>query len=146
MRPGRSIFGPVKRLLLWADVVATFVLVGVAWRFAPHNGVFYSGLALTAVCVPFWIAARLQLGTSFSVTAQARRLVTNGLYARLRNPIYLFGGLAYLGGMIALQSWPLLAAWLALIPVQLLRIRKEEKVLEAAFGQAYLDYRARTWL
>ena len=41
----------MKRVLLWADVVATFVLVGVAWRFAPHNGVFYSGLALTAVCM-----------------------------------------------------------------------------------------------
>jgi protein-S-isoprenylcysteine O-methyltransferase Ste14 len=135
----------VKNVLLWGDVFATFVLVGVAIRFAPHNATFYSGLALTAVCLPFWIAARLQLGGSFSVTAQARRLVTTGLYSRLRNPIYLFGSLAYLGGMIALQIWPLLVAWLAMTPIQLLRIRKEEKVLAGAFGLAYEDYRARTW-
>ena len=135
----------MKNVLLWGDVFATLVLVGFAVRYAPHNAAFYSGLALTAVCTPFWIAARLQLGSSFSVTAQARRLVTTGLYSRLRNPIYVFGGLAYLGGLIALQIWPLLVAWLAMTPIQLLRIRKEEKVLAEAFGSAYQDYRARTW-
>src|ERR1035438_10105814 len=36
------------------------------------------------------VVARLQLGASFSVSPQAKELVTHGLYARIRNPIYVF--------------------------------------------------------
>jgi protein-S-isoprenylcysteine O-methyltransferase Ste14 len=135
----------VKRALLWADVVATLVLVALAFRYGPRTVYFYAGLGLTAVAMPLWVAARLQLGGSFSVTAQARRLVTTGLYSRVRNPIYFFGGLAYLGGLIALQSWLLLLAWLAMTPIQIVRIRKEERVLAEAFGADYQAYRAKTW-
>jgi protein-S-isoprenylcysteine O-methyltransferase Ste14 len=135
----------VKRALLWADVVATLVLVALAFRYGPRTVYLYAGLGLTAVTMPLWVAARLQLGGSFSVTAQARRLVTSGLYSRVRNPIYFFGGLAYLGGLVALQSWPLLVAWLAMTPIQIVRIRKEERVLAEAFGADYQAYRAKTW-
>ena len=136
----------MKRTLLWFDVAATLVLVAFAFRYAPRTVCFYAGLGLTAVTMPLWILARLQLGRSFSVTAQARRLVTTGLYKHFRNPIYLFGGLAYLGALVALQIWPLLVAWLALTPIQLVRIRNEQRVLAEAFGTEYQEYRAKTWL
>jgi len=135
----------MKRALLWFDVAATLILVALAVRYGPRTAWFYAGLGLTAVTLPFWILARLQLGRSFSVTAQARQLVTHGLYSKLRNPIYFFGGLAYFGALLALQIWPLLAAWVAMTPIQIARIRKEEKVLADAFGPAYEEYRAKTW-
>jgi protein-S-isoprenylcysteine O-methyltransferase Ste14 len=136
----------MKRALLWFDVAATLVLVALAVRYGPRTVWFYAGLGLTAAAMPFWVLARLQLGRSFSVTAQARQLVTHGLYSRLRNPIYFFGGLAYFGALVALQVWWLLAAWLAMTPIQLLRIRREEKVLAEAFGAEYESWRAKTWL
>ena len=71
----------MKRALLWFDVVATLVLVALAWRYGPRTAWFYGGLALTAVTMPLWILARLQLGRSFTVTAQARQLVTHGHFA-----------------------------------------------------------------
>jgi protein-S-isoprenylcysteine O-methyltransferase Ste14 len=135
----------VKRALLWFDVAATLVLVALAVRYGPRTVWFYAGLGLTAGAMPFWILARLQLGHSFSVTAQARRLVTHGLYTRLRNPIYLFGGLAYFGALVALQVWWLVVAWLVLTPIQVLRVRREEKVLAEAFGPEYEAWRAKTW-
>ena len=135
----------MKRALLWFDVAATLVLVALAFRYGPRTGCFYAGLGLTAVTMPFWILARLQLGRSFSVTAQARQLVTHGLYSKLRNPIYFFGGLAYFGALVALQVWSLVLAWLALTPIQILRIRREEKVLAEAFGAEYEAYQAKTW-
>jgi protein-S-isoprenylcysteine O-methyltransferase Ste14 len=137
--------GFAKTALLWLDVAATLLLVAFAFRYGPRTVYFYAGLCLTALAMPLWIAARLQLGGSFSVTAQARQLVTTGLYSRFRNPIYFFGGLAYLGGLVAVQSWPLLVAWLAMTPIQIVRIRKEERVLAAAFGADYQKYRAKTW-
>jgi protein-S-isoprenylcysteine O-methyltransferase Ste14 len=47
--------------------------------------------------------ARWQLGRSFSVTPQARELVTQGVYSKIRNPIYVFSALMALGILIALN-------------------------------------------
>jgi len=77
---------------------------------------------------------------------EARHLVTRGLYSRLRHPIYVFGCLAYFGGLVALQVWPILVAWLALTPIEVVRARREDRVLADAFGPAYAAYRRKTWL
>lgn len=91
------------------------------------------------------VVARLQLGASFSVRPEARKLVTNGLYSRIRNPIYLFGGLALAGIILVLNKPWYLLAFVVVIPVQILRMRREEKVLTEAFGETYLEYKERTW-
>src|ERR1700760_1279550 len=46
------------------------------------------GLSIAASAFLLLIVARLQLGGAFSVQAKATTLVTTGLYARIRNPIY----------------------------------------------------------
>ena len=89
--------------------------------------------------------ARRQLGSAFSLEARANTLVTHGIYARIRHPIYLFGCIAYFGALLALQIWPVLAAWLALTPIELVRVRREERILEARFGEDYRRYRSGTW-
>ncbi|MGB9199460.1 MAG: methyltransferase, partial [Terriglobales bacterium] len=73
-------------------------------------------------------------GKSFSVAAKARELVTRGIYSRIRNPIYIFGGIFLTG--VALILWhPFLIVLLAImIPVQIMRARKEARVLEEKFG------------
>jgi mono/diheme cytochrome c family protein len=72
-------------------------------------------------------------------------LVTTGLYARIRNPIYVFGGLMSVGILIFAHRPRWLLIWVPLIPLQVFRVRKEEQVLEAKFGDAYRDYKRRTW-
>jgi protein-S-isoprenylcysteine O-methyltransferase Ste14 len=64
---------------------------------------------------------------------------------RAVNVIYVFGGLMSVGIVIfAHRPWWLLI-WVPLIPPQVFRVRKEEQVLEAKFGDAYRDYKRRTW-
>jgi protein-S-isoprenylcysteine O-methyltransferase Ste14 len=91
------------------------------------------------------ILARYTLGRSFSVAARATELVTRGIYSRIRNPIYV-SGMVFLVGLLLMWQQPYLWILLAvLIPMQMIRARREARVLEAEFGDAYREYRARTW-
>ena len=127
-------------------IIATGVLLvlnagRVAWTPTRVAGAVVAGIGWALLLV-----ARLQLGRSFSVKAQARKLVTTGLYSRIRNPVYVFSAM-YLGGLTIAIGRPLLLLLLlaVLVPVQIVRARKEEQVLTEAFGEEYLRYKARTW-
>lgn len=135
----------MRRVVRWLDLAAFVVLVALALRVGARTTLWYAGLSLAALCFPFWLAARIQLGEAFAVKPQARQLVTRWLYSRLRHPVYVFGTGAYFGALLALQSWPILAVWLALTPIELVRARRENRILEAAFGDAYREYRKKTW-
>jgi protein-S-isoprenylcysteine O-methyltransferase Ste14 len=129
----------------WVDVCiflgfAAFVVSQEPWstRYLIGGGIAVVGFALCML-------ARAQLGRAFSIRAQARMLMTTGLYSKFRHPIYLFGGMAYLGLFIAWGKLIPLLCFLLIYPVQILRARKEEKVLEQAFGEEYRRYKASTW-
>jgi protein-S-isoprenylcysteine O-methyltransferase Ste14 len=111
----------------------------------PWNTRGLIGIAMAVVGRGFWILARVQLRRSFAVRAQAKTLVTTGLYSKFRHPIYLFGGIAYLGLFISWGKLIPLLCFLLIYPLQILRARKEEKVLEQAFGEEYRQYKAGTW-
>jgi len=104
-----------------------------------------AGLAIFVPSFLLFVLARIELGRAFSIKAKASTLVTTGVYARIRNPIYVFGALMSVGILVFVQRPWWLLIWVPLIPVQLLRVRKEEQVLEAKFGDAYRDYKRRTW-
>src|SRR5438067_1818556 len=83
------------------------------------------------------------LGRSFSILAEARRLVTEGPYRVVRHPLYICEGIATVGVMLQVIS-PLavlivIGAWM----VQYRRMINEEKILSAAFPE-YRAYAART--
>ena len=104
------------------------------------------GLAILVPSFFLWALARHQLGESFTAQAEARRLVTHGLYSRFRNPIYLFAECMALGIIIFLGRPLLLLVWVPAVVWQIRRARRERQVLEDAFGDEYRRYRSRTWL
>lgn len=121
------------------------VLAALAVAADLHGPVWFVALGPSVVCAALWLVARLQLGAAFSVRPEARQLVETGLYSRLRHPIYVFGTAAFLLVLLALQGWPALVIWAILIPVQIVRARREERVLAEAFGAEYEAYRGATW-
>ena len=132
-------------MVRYIDAVILAIFAGFVISRGDYGVRFWIGMAIAAFGISLWALARVQLGSSFSVGAQARRLVTHGLYSKFRNPIYLFGGIGYVGLFVALGNWIVLALFLALYTFQLGRIKREAQVLEAAFGDDYRRYRARTW-
>jgi protein-S-isoprenylcysteine O-methyltransferase Ste14 len=136
------------RLNISSLAVAMFALGLLVFRRSwtqPWTGWEILGLAIAAPAFALFVLARIQLGGAFSLRAKASTLVTEGLYGRIRNPIYVFGGLMIAGVFIfAHRPWWLLI-FVVLIPIQLLRVRKEEQVLEAKFGDGYREYKRKTW-
>jgi len=118
-------------------VMHTPHLTWTAWRIA--------GIAIAAPAFLLLVVARIELGRAFSVQAKASTLVTTGIYSRIRNPIYLFGAIFILGFIIWMGRPWLLLIFVVIIPLQVVRSRKEEQVLTEKFGAAYLDYKQKTW-
>lgn len=110
------------------------------------NAARLTGLCISVPAAVLLFTARWQLGQSFSITPQARKLVTSGLYSKIRNPIYVFSTLMALGILLALPYRYALLPLAVLIPLQIIRARKEARVLEARFGDEYRKYRERTWV
>jgi protein-S-isoprenylcysteine O-methyltransferase Ste14 len=134
--------------LRWIDIVVylvylTFLGFGIAAGL--HNTLAYVALCLSFACAVLWFVARWQLGDAFSVTAQARQLITQGLYSKIRHPIYVFGTLAFLFVVLALQGWSALIIWVVVLLIQVGRLRREERVLAETFGAEYAAYRSTTW-
>ena len=137
--------GRLRRAFAWADVIfylgfAAFLVVRADWKLRT-----WVGLILAVIGLALWMTARFELGSSFSVRAQAKTLVTTGLYARFRHPIYLFGLVAYVGAFLIWGRWSPFLCFLLVYTIEIARLRNEERVLEAAFGQEYLAYKAHTW-
>lgn len=104
-----------------------------------------AGVILGLPSLVLLAVARIELGGSFSVRPKARKLVTHGLYARIRNPIYVFSALVIVAFFLYIQEPFGIFVLAVLIPVQMYRARQEEKVLEAKFEEEYRQYKARTW-
>ncbi len=72
------------------------------------------------------------------------QLVTRGIYAHIRHPQYTGFMLITLGMMFEWLTLPLLIMWPILLVVYYRLARKEEADMEAEFGEAYRQYKART--
>ncbi|EJW09674.1 hypothetical protein A33M_1047 [Rhodovulum sp. PH10] len=83
-------------------------------------------------------------GTEALPWRAATALVTDGLYARMRNPMYVGLGLAMLGIAFAFGSdWLLLLLIPAALVLHYGVVLREERYLERKFGDAYRVYKTR---
>ena len=133
--------------LLYVFQIVTAVAAAGMVAFSPGAWDLWRciGLIIGVPGLVLVLTARQQLGSSFSVTPQARHLVTTGLYSKIRNPIYFFACFAVVGLALAIHQARFLLIFLIMIPMQVLRARAEAKVLEEKFGDEYRNYRRQTW-
>jgi protein-S-isoprenylcysteine O-methyltransferase Ste14 len=147
LRGGRSWHNRrVERLLPFIDIPAYLaVYLYCLWKHRP-GWQYSTGMVVAGIGFALWLIARAQLGNSFAVKPEARRLVTTGLYSKVRNPIYFFNLLGTIAMCFAMRWY--FYGGLAVIFViwfQWRRAKAEAAVLEAAFGEQYRNYRAQTW-
>jgi protein-S-isoprenylcysteine O-methyltransferase Ste14 len=132
---------------VWLPLLASLWVLGWAFLYGPgpRGPLRLLGLLLGLIGLGGVMLARYTLGRSFSWVPKATALVTTGIYSRVRNPIYVFGMILGVGLILMLRRPELAIVLLVFLPIQIVRARREAAVLESKFGDAYREYRKRTW-
>jgi protein-S-isoprenylcysteine O-methyltransferase Ste14 len=86
------------------------------------------------------ILALLDLGRSMSIMPEARKLVTSGLYMRIRHPLYLAEEIAVLGFCLQFRTWQAAPILIVHLYFQIRRMDWEEGILAEAFP-GYAEYK-----
>jgi protein-S-isoprenylcysteine O-methyltransferase Ste14 len=134
-------------LRVWLPLAGGLLLLGWLFQFAPgpHGLARLIDLLIGLIGLAGVIVSRYTLGRSFSIAPKATALAAHGIYSRIRNPIYV-SSVIFLVGLALITGKPaVLAVLLVIVPMQIIRARCEAAVLEAKFGDAYREYRQRTW-
>jgi len=150
----------LERLLLGLVAMGVFLLpavyVSTSWlswadyRLSPRatgraGGV---GTALLAVAVWLFWRSHTDLGRNWSPSLQIQEghtLVTGGVYRSLRHPMYASIWLWGIAQALVLQNW--IAGWASLVlflPMYVLRVPREERMMLEQFGEAYRMYMNQT--
>jgi protein-S-isoprenylcysteine O-methyltransferase Ste14 len=153
---------PAGRRGLGETFVLAAVLGGI-W-ILPAVYIFTHWLSALDYALPGWAAwlaivvfvfgllvrwrAQVDLGRAWSSTVELgdrHRLVTKGIYARIRHPLYASLILWGAAQPVLLQN--LIAGWagpLAVALIWLVRVPAEEKMMLERFGEEYLRYMKKT--
>jgi protein-S-isoprenylcysteine O-methyltransferase Ste14 len=116
--------------------------------YRPAWPAFILGLAALAAALALFRLTHKALGRMWSVSLQLKqdhRLVTGGIYRRIRHPMYTAFWLMAAAQALLLPNW--VAGPAGLIGFGFLffsRVGPEERLMEAAFGDEYRAYAART--
>ena len=147
-RPDVIVFPPVIPL-------ATLVIAGVLQWLAPLGWIAGLGtpirigigaiIALSGlVTTSAGRRALIRNGTNVNPSQPTTRLVTDGVFAHTRNPLYVGVSVALCGlALIFDLDWILLLIVPSCVLLHFTVVRREERYLEQKFGDAYRHYKAR---
>ena len=105
-----------------------------------QTGIFW--IMTLATLLTIW--GMWYLRRSFSITVEARELITTGPYRYLRHPIYFGEMLAAAAVTVWRFSWVNAVVLTLFLGIQLFRTRMEEEKLEKNFP-AFKDYKGKVW-
>jgi len=109
---------------------------------------FWTGVVCFGVGLWLFHRSHADLGTNWSVTLQIReqhRLITAGVYRRIRHPMYTSLFLYSLGQLLVLPNWIAGPSYLATFGILFaLRLEAEERMMLEEFGDEYRSYQKQT--
>ena len=146
-----------RKIIPVVYLLGSLVLMGLLQRFLPlyqyvqpplaYAGVIFVllGIVISAVSANLFVKAE----TGLLPFEDATTLVTGGLYRFTRNPMYLGMFLMVFGAAFLMGSFGALIPLLVfMLIIRYNFVAGEERFMEAAFGQQYLDYKSnvRRWI
>jgi protein-S-isoprenylcysteine O-methyltransferase Ste14 len=154
---GRSLIATKWGWVEFLVVPEPFVLAAVTYALVAHEppaaalparwvatAVAAGVLAVGGVALTFWAGLSLPSVGSGHYVLEGQPIVERGAYGWLRHPLYLAAFMIWLGLAAAyLSLLALVVLGLYVIPVYLLYIREEERLMIERYGDTYRDYRRR---
>jgi protein-S-isoprenylcysteine O-methyltransferase Ste14 len=141
---------PVSRFAGFFPTLAALLggFLMLALLFLPPNerlplGVQIVSCVLVLAGNGFAVFILTQLGRSFSILPESRKLVTTGAYSVVRHPLYLAEAVAALGAVLIFLSPLAFALFVTQLGWQFVRMHYEEKILGENFPE-YKKYAKRT--
>jgi len=147
-----------KTLMVLIGVAVIFQALGATWfeMLGPlptieSSATFLAGWCLLLTSLTWLLVAQVQMGNSWRVGIDSENktaLVTTGLFAMSRNPIFLSMRVNLLGLVFVMPSAFTVAALVAGEILMQIQVRLEEQHLGEHHGSDYLAYRERVrrWL
>jgi protein-S-isoprenylcysteine O-methyltransferase Ste14 len=115
-------------------------------EFFQSEGIAWGGVVLCFVGVSLLLLSLVSFGKSFRVGIDVDhpdRLVTTGIFAVSRNPIYVGFAFVLLGQVLVFPNWVLLIYLMAGIWLFHRQVLREEEFLRKHYGQEYVEYSKR---
>lgn len=134
-------FSPQPRLWHPPGFTLRIPTLNSFYRFSPIY--FLSGAVLLVPSIFFGVNGVRETSLRVSETHRAEKVVTSGVYSRVRHPQYLAGILSHLGFSLLLSAYFSLAVSPVIFTVYVLLSIKEEKELINEFGEEYFEYSER---
>jgi protein-S-isoprenylcysteine O-methyltransferase Ste14 len=147
--------GKKEVILLTLAILGFFIpfvwVVSPAFAFAEYPlrpGPLVAGIACFVAGLWLFYLSHADLGTNWSVTLQVReqhRLITQGVYRRIRHPMYSALLLYGLGQALVVPNWVAGPSYLvSFVILFAFRVRAEEQMMLEEFGDEYGAYMAKT--
>lgn len=107
---------------------------------------FHIILAIVFLLPGAWlgITGVIEVGLKVAETHRAERVISTGIYSRVRHPQYLGSILAHVGASFLLSAYYSLLVTPLVILINYILCWKEERELVREFGEAYIEYQNRT--
>jgi protein-S-isoprenylcysteine O-methyltransferase Ste14 len=129
--------------LIWVASPA-FSFAEYALRTSP----LIAGVMCLVIGLWLFYRSHADLGTNWSITLEVReqhRLITQGVYRRIRHPMYLALALYSIGQALIIPNWVAGPSNLIAFAILLaLRLGAEERMMVKEFGNEYAAYSVRT--
>jgi protein-S-isoprenylcysteine O-methyltransferase Ste14 len=113
-----------------------------------YSGPLIAGVVCLVIGLWLFYRSHKDLGTNWSITLQVRdqhTMVTDGVYRRIRHPMYASLFLYSFGQLLVLPNWVAGPSYLVAFGIlYALRVRVEERMMLEEFGDEYLAYMAKT--
>jgi protein-S-isoprenylcysteine O-methyltransferase Ste14 len=135
---------PFAFFYFYTVFAAAFNLPNVSsQRFFRSEVISWVGVFLCFVGLVFLLLSLVSFGKSFRVGIDIEhpdKLVTTGVFAFSRNPIYVAFGFVLVGQFLVFSNWIMLVYLTAAIWLIHRQILREEEFLKKGYGQEYAEY------
>jgi protein-S-isoprenylcysteine O-methyltransferase Ste14 len=129
--------------LIIGALLENFILT----RLFPTRISLIIGALISLLSLPFIVLALREFYKAkilFDARRASTTLITTSIYKITRHPVYLSFVLFYIGLSFLINSfWMLVMVIPAIFSIQKFSIEREEKLLEAKYGEKFRNYKAR---